>query len=316
MAIMDEVQRLAREGKPREGIDLVARSAEDGVGEAQFILANWRLWGLYGPRDPEAALKLLERSELAGWPEALPLRAILIGNGTGCDADPAGARLLLEPIAGSHPEVAEQLHMIDAMDDRPASKAEILSANPEIRLVRNFLSSNECDYLKRKSEPMLRPSMIIDDRTHRPVPHHLRTSFSMNFDPANEDLVVHSINRRIAAVTGSDVRAGEPLHILRYTQGQEFRPHIDAMPGEANQREWTALTYLNEDYEGGATVFPDIGVTVRGATGDCLVFRVCDGNGKADMRLRHAGEPVTSGVKWLASRWIRQRPYTPEVVQG
>lgn len=316
MAIMDEVQRLAREGKPREGIDLVARLAEEGQGEAQYILANWRLWGLYGPRDPEAALQLLERSEIAGWPEALPLRAILIGNGTGCNADPAGARLLLEQIASSHPEIAGQLHLLDAMDDAPASRTELLSADPEIRLVANFLSFDECDYLMRKSEPMLRPSMIIDDRTRRPVPHHQRTSFSMNFDPANEDLVVYAINRRIAAATGSDDRAGEPLHILRYTPGQEFRPHIDAMPGESNQREWTALTYLNDDYGGGATVFPEIGVTVRGNTGDCLIFRVCDDSGNADMRVLHAGEPVSSGVKWLASRWIRQRPYTPEVMQG
>ena len=316
MTIMDEVQRLAREGRPREAIDLITRSAEEGHGEAQFILANWRLWGLYGPRDPVAALELLKRSHMAGWPEALPLRATLIGNGTGTDADPARARSMLEPIAASQPDIAEQIRVLDAMDNVPAGKVEVLSSNPDIRLVRDFLSANECDYLKRRSEPMLRPSMIIDDRTRRPIPHPARTSFSMNFDPANEDLVVHAINRRIAAVTGSDVRAGEPLHILRYTQGQEFRPHLDAMPGEANQREWTALTYLNDEYEGGATVFPDIGLTARGQTGDCLVFRVCDEKGNADMRLRHAGEPVTGGVKWLASRWIRQRPYTPEVMKG
>lgn len=312
---MDEVQRLARQGNPGEGIALVARSANDGDGEALFILANWRLWGLYGPHDPAAALDLLHRAQAAGWSEALPLRAVLIGNGTGCAADPGQAREMLEPLAASNPAVAGQLRLLDAMEDRPF-EAEVLSADPDIRLARAFLAAEECTYLMRKAEPALRPSMIIDDATRRPVPHPVRTSFSMNFDPASEDLVVHAINRRIAALTGSDVSSGEPLHILRYTPGQEFRPHLDAMPGEANQREWTALIYLNEGYGGGATLFPDLGISAKGSTGDCLIFRVCNDAGEADLRLKHAGEPVTQGVKWLASRWIRRHAYVPEIVRG
>lgn len=315
MGIMDEVQRLAREGNPRAGIDLIARGANDGDGEALFILANWRLWGVYGPHDPVAALNLLERAETAGWPEALPLRATLIGNGTGCPADPQRARTMLEPLAATDPGIAEQLRLFDAIENRPFDE-EVLSADPDIRIARGFLGAEECVYVMRKAEPALRPSMIIDDVTRRPVLHPVRTSFSMNFDHSTEDLVINAINRRIASLTGSDVSSGEPLHILRYTPGQEFRPHLDAMTGEANQREWTALTYLNEGYEGGATVFPDLGITARGETGDCLIFRVCNAAGEADMRLKHAGEPVTAGVKWLASRWIRQRAYVPEIVRG
>lgn len=312
---MDEVQRLARQGNPGEGLALVARSANDGDGEALFILANWRLWGLYGPHDPAAALDLLGRSEAAGWPEALPLRATLIGNGTGCAANPERARAMLEPLGASDPVIAEQLRLLDAMDDRPFQE-EALSVDPDIRLVRGFLTAGECAYLMRRAEPALRPSMIIDDATRRPVPHPVRTSFSMNFDPASEDLVVHAINRRIAKLTGSDVGNGEPLHILRYTPGQEFRPHLDAMPGESNQREWTALTYLNDGYAGGATVFPDLGISAKGSAGDCLIFRVCNPAGDADVRLKHAGEPVAEGVKWLASRWIRRQAYVPEIVRG
>ena len=38
-------------------------------------------------------------------------------------------------------------------------------------------------------------------------------------------------------------------------------------------RLWTALIYLNEDYEGGETAFVRKGIEVRGQTGDVLVFR-------------------------------------------
>ena len=315
MNIMAEVQRLARAGKPREGIALIERAAADADPEALLILANWRLWGLYGPRDLIAVHDLLERATAVGCGEAALLRATLIGNGTGCASDPRAARAILEGLAPTEPQAAEQLALLDRMATAASFDEEILSTDPAVRMARAFLSGDECAYLIRKAEPLLRPSMILDQQTGRPRPDPVRTSSSMNFDPSNEDLVINAINRRIAALTDSDVAAGEPLHILRYTPGQEFRPHLDAIAGADNQRQWTALIYLNEGFVGGETVFPEIGITTVGKPGDCLIFRVCSNGGTVDLRLRHAGLPVTQGIKWLASRWIRQRPYAPEILR-
>ena len=74
-------------------------------------------------------------------------------------------------------------------------------------------------------------------------------------------------------------------------------------------RHWTALIWLNDDYEGGETDFPDVGVRVKGAVGDMLLFHNVTGEGLPDPRMIHAGLPVTSGVKWMASRWIRGANY-------
>ena len=315
MTIMAEVQRLAQAGNPREGIALVERTAAGSNPEAMLILANWRLWGIYGPRDLTAVHDLLERAAAAGSDEAALLRATLIGNGTGCASDPDAARALFEGLAATEPLAAEQLGLLGQMPDAASFEEEILAADPDVRIARAFLTSDECAYLMRKAEPAMRPSMILDQQTGRPRPDPVRTSSSMNFDPSAEDLVIHAINRRIAALTASDVTAGEPLHILRYTPGQEFRPHLDAIAGADNQRQWTALIYLNDAFGGGETTFPEIGITMIGRPGDCLIFRVCAPDGTADQRLRHAGLPVTQGVKWLASRWIRQRPYAPEILR-
>jgi len=133
----------------------------------------------------------------------------------------------------------------------------------------------------------------------------------MNFDPAMEDPVVRQLNRRFAAITGTKVECGEPLHVLRYAPGQEYRPHFDAIPGAQNQRTWTVLVYLNDAYEGGATLFDQLNIQFRGAPGDALVFRNADQDGIPDPRLRHAGAPVAAGVKWLATRWIRAAPHDP-----
>ena len=74
-------------------------------------------------------------------------------------------------------------------------------------------------------------------------------------------------------------------------------------------RQLTALIWLNGDFEGGETHFPDIDITVRGGIGDMLVFRNITGDGEPDSRMLHAGLPATNGVKWLASRWIRTENY-------
>ena len=67
----------------------------------------------------------------------------------------------------------------------------------------------------------------------------------------------------------------------------------------------TALIWLNEQFDGGETEFPRLKIRVRGGIGDMLVFRNFRDDGSEDDRLIHAGLPVSQGVKWMASRWIR-----------
>ena len=318
MAIMDDVRQLAQSGRANEAIRLVEERAAGSDAEAMFILANWRLWGMYGPKNLDQCHQLLKRSAEGGSSEAAMLRATLINNGTGCRPDPAAARGILEQWRAIVPGAADQLGLLDKMTPTQASSwsEKRLSDDPPIRMIEQLFTPGECDYVLRIAEPELRPSMIIDEATGRPRPHPVRTSSSMNFGPSEEDLVIHALNLRIAAVTGTDPAAGEPLHILRYTPGQEFRPHVDAIAGAPNQRQWTAITYLNEEFAGGETDFPDVGLRVVGRKGDCLLFRNTTEAGDPHPRARHAGLPVSSGMKWVASRWIRQHPYEPEIAGG
>ena len=73
----------------------------------------------------------------------------------------------------------------------------------------------------------------------------------------------------------------------------------------------TAIVYLNDDYDGGATQFPAIGTEFRGRTGDAILFRNTLADGQVDERSRHAGLPVTRGEKWICTRWIRARDFDP-----
>lgn len=314
MSVMERAHRLAREGRQREAVATVEEAGRAGDGEALLALANWKLFGLYGPRDPSGAHDLLERAAAAGNLEAARTRAYLIGNGTGCASDPARGRQLIEALGGEDPSIAHQLALLSQIP--PAERAaelrtDILSEDPAVRIVHGLLLEAECRYLMAVAERSLQPSFIVDPRSGRRIPHPVRTSMGMSFGPTEEDLVVHAINGLLAAATGTDISWGEPLQILRYSPGQEYKPHVDALPGIANQRAWTVLVYLNDDYSGGETGFTELDLTVRGNPGDALVFRNISPDGRSDGRTRHAGLPVTSGVKWLATRWIRAAPYSP-----
>ena len=314
MSIMERAQQLARAGKGPEALIAVRDAASAGDSEALLALGNWRLFGLYGERDLALAHELIGRAARAGNIEAARLHASLIGNGTGCQSDPERARKMLEAVADGDSGARQQLGFLETMmpmGDVQGLPIQALSESPPVRLVRGLLLEAECDYLCALAAPALRPSYVIDPHTRKPIPHPIRTSEGMNFGPTQEDLVVHSINRRLAAAAGTEVQWGEPLHMLRYSPGQEFRPHLDALPNVSNQRRWTVLVYLNDDYSGGETHFPELDLKVRGRTGDALIFRNVDESGRPDPRTRHAGLQVTGGTKWLATRWIRSGPFDP-----
>ena len=302
------------DAREAEAVAAVERQANAGDADSLFLLANWRLYGMYGQRDIAAAHRLLKKAADRGHVEAQRTRAMLLGNGTGCDADPEKARKTLEKIVSKDPYSALQINFLAQMPDSDSVdqvRRERLCADPFIEMARGVLLPEECRYLMLSAEPRLQPSIVIDPATGNTIPHPVRTSHGTSFGPVEEDLVVHAINRRIARLTGTEVGCGEPLHMLRYAPGQEYRPHMDALPGEGNQRVLTALVYLNGDYLEGETHFPHLNVTARGQAGDVLVFANVLKDGRGDPRTQHAGLPVTAGTKWLATRWIRERPYHP-----
>jgi prolyl 4-hydroxylase len=202
-----------------------------------------------------------------------------------------------------------------SLDDRGFPRAlpsvEPLSTDGSIRRARGFLSAEECVHVGTSVADLLRPATVTDPRTGRNVPNPIRTSDAAVLPPTREDLVLRAINLRIAAISDTRVDQGEALTVLRYQPGQQFRLHSDTLPHTRNQRIRTVLIYLNVGYEGGETTFPDHGLTIAPKLGDAIIFDNTDARGMPDLTMRHAGQPVRRGVKWLATRWIRQRTFDP-----
>jgi prolyl 4-hydroxylase len=279
------------------------------------LLAGWRLAGHPVARDLVAARGLLRRAAVAGDEWATLAEIALTANGSGGATDWTGALDLLREAALRFEEAAHHLALIEAMDlaadgsPRHKPVAGPIGTNPRVLLHRGFLSAAECAHIARSAQDLLEPSSVFDPASGRHIAHPIRTSSAATIGPTRESLAVRAILGRIAALTGLPTDHGEPLSVLHYAPGQQYRMHMDAIPGASNQRVATVLLFLNDAYEGGETVFEASGLAVRGRAGDALLFANTLPNGSPDPQSRHAGAPVRTGAKWLATRWIRTRPY-------
>jgi prolyl 4-hydroxylase len=185
----------------------------------------------------------------------------------------------------------------------------VVSNAPYLTLFRALFTPEECRYLVEAAAPMLAPSVVVDPASGAQRPDPVRVSDAMGFTAPLENPAVHALNQRLAAASGTLAAQGEPLQVLRYRPGGEYRPHFDAIPGFANQRILTMIVWLNADYEGGETMFMKTGMKIKGDRGDALLFRNARPDGGRDPDAAHAGLKVTSGEKWIASRWIRALPF-------
>ena len=287
--------------------------AKQGDADALFSAAELCLRAVTGKVDLKGAHDFMRRAAAADHAEAKRSLAYFTAAGLGTKADPGKARSMLEKLVRHDRFVAVQLAFLDHVrcEDRVKTAArQVISADPHIEMVQAVFSPEECRYIQLIANPWMEPAMIYGaDGSRIHDPH--RDSDNMVVKPMAEDLVIHAINRCIAEASGTEYGWGEPLHVLRYRPGQQYRPHHDALghvPVE-KRRVATALIYLNDAYEGGETNFPELGVAVRGAVGDMLIFHNLTADRMPDPRMTHAGLPVTRGEKWLATRWIRGGDY-------
>lgn len=283
--------------------------------DALFDQAARALRGSEGKRDLAAARDLFRRSGEAGSRRAAVIYANFVAAGVGAPPEWRRGLFLLRNRAATERRSRVQLDLIGAMkldvdgDPVEAPAGEPVCDRPRITRFGSLLTPDECRYLTVLAGPMLEPSVVVDPATGRQSPDPVRTSDGIGFPWPLEDPVIHALNRRIAAASGTDVAQGEPLQVLRYKPGNQYRTHFDAIPGFANQRILTMIVWLNQGYGGGETFFPTPGLKLRGRAGDALLFRNAGPDGRRDPDSAHAGLPVTAGQKWIASRWIRAKPF-------
>ncbi|HEV2817389.1 MAG TPA: 2OG-Fe(II) oxygenase [Allosphingosinicella sp.] len=304
--------------------DLEQRAAA-GDAEAQYALAA-RLLALADAPDSFArGAALVEAASANGHAEAASMLATLEAVGAGRRQDWRRAFECLDLAAGRGSEHARaQLRLLAGPDlDRllrvPARVA--LSERPRLRVFPGFASPAECRWVIDRLRAKLAPAMVWDEVSGAGKVDPVRSNSAVELRLTETDVAIAVLRARISAAT----RLPEPIfeipQVMHYAVGQEFRPHHDFLDPEEKghaadlarrgQRIGTFLIYLNDDFDGGETIFPRAGLSHRGRAGDALFFANVTPDGRPDPLTVHAGLPPTSGEKWIFSQWIRDRLPAP-----
>ncbi|MDQ3289504.1 MAG: 2OG-Fe(II) oxygenase [Pseudomonadota bacterium] len=281
--------------------------------------------------DQARCISLLEHATRLGDTTAARLLLERLRRGEGCEAQPERATQLAQGLAArkvqplaravaSAPAKAVDfmqpgvLALEEALQPPPATE---LARQPHVRRIDGLLSADECRLLMACAQPHLRRSRAVNPETGESIELEIRTSSDCSLDPMMESLAARVVQLRMAAAAKLELVHAEPLTVLRYQPGEQYRPHRDyAAPSAierdnpaAGNRRRTICAYLNDVEAGGETEFPIAGITVAPVPGRAIVFDNLHPDGHPDPNSLHAGLPVKQGEKWLATLWMRERPY-------
>lgn len=188
---------------------------------------------------------------------------------------------------------------------------------PSVKLTlfvrRGFLTAEACAGLVERIDARRRPSTIADSIGDAAY----RTSETCDLPAA--DPLVAEVDGTISALTGLNPVFGEPIQGQRYAVGQEFKGHTDYFEptgvdydryySVAGNRTWTVMIYLNEPEAGGATRFKAIDKIVQPETGKLLAWDNRRPDGSLNPATLHQGMKVRAGVKYVVTKWFRERPW-------
>jgi hypothetical protein len=306
----NDVEAITRLGKrllvgdrapclPKDGAGFIAQASAAGGAEAAAVLAILYAVGASPRHDIRAALDVLILAAERGWlPAQEQLRV-----------------LAAMPTATGWRQLGQSVDL-DAWHTTPA--ATDLSTSPLVRSYADFASEPVCRWLIDKSRGRLSRALVYEALTQEVTVRPSRTNTAAVFNLLDTDLVCVLVQRRMAACLGTPLRHFEAGTVLHYAEGEEITDHYDFIDpnvpnypqeiAQRGQRVVTFLLYLNDDYDGGETAFPRLGISNKGRRGEGLFFVNALPDGSADVRTLHAGRTPRDGEKWIVSQFVRDRP--------
>jgi predicted 2-oxoglutarate/Fe(II)-dependent dioxygenase YbiX len=130
------------------------------------------------------------------------------------------------------------------------------------------------------------------------------------------DNIVHNV---INPFYGFKIKDSEMPQLLVYNPGGHYQAHYDAVAKwkcpdgniiwkKSIDRDVSTVLFLNDDFEGGNFVFPDLRVTIRPEPGLLVAF-------PSSQFFAHKVEPVISGTRYTMVNWMTVQGFKTKAEQ-
>lgn len=182
-----------------------------------------------------------------------------------------------------------------------------------VQEIPNFLSNEECDRIIKLADPKLFTSKVYTSDSDL-EDKNVRISDQCWLKNGDAEFI-SNLSKRIADITDTDLNSQEDLQVVRYKPGGFYKPHFDACNKVTDDctrlnkglgpRFITFIIYLNDDFDGGETYFPQIDTKVSPKRGKAAIFYNVDQEGEILPKSLHGGLDVKNGEKWICNKWIR-----------
>ncbi|MDB5367781.1 MAG: hypothetical protein JWM77_3708 [Rhodospirillales bacterium] len=116
-------------------------------------------------------------------------------------------------------------------------------------------------------------------------------------------LMQRAVQEKIQPSFGLEIEWIEQPQLLVYETGGHYAPHPDTGPGRVAglrdaDRDVSVILYLNDGFDGGTLLFPDLAVELQPAPGLLVAF-------PSDPRFLHGALPVTRGLRLAIVSWMK-----------
>jgi prolyl 4-hydroxylase len=172
-----------------------------------------------------------------------------------------------------------------------------------------FITQDEAKYILKTAEYNYEDSIVVGLKSEG-------VRKSQTYWLSKDDPVAQNIIQKVCDIDGHSIEQAEDIQVVKYEPNGYYNEHHDACCDDNicsdfikdGQRIVKMVIYLNDDFEGGATNFPNIKKQYKPKKYSGILFYPMNKNrDKCHENSLHAGTPVTKGEKYIANVWIREK---------
>ncbi|XP_034482234.1 prolyl 4-hydroxylase subunit alpha-2 [Drosophila innubila] len=170
-------------------------------------------------------------------------------------------------------------------------KVETLSLDPYVVIFHDVIYDREIQELKS-----IELSTLRHDRSENPK----NSMKYVTLEKKKNDV----LNYRIKDMTGMQIGRDKDFLLMNYGLGGHIKLHLDEQPLELVDSVTSIIFFLSDVTQGGATVFPNLSISVKPIKGTALLWHNMNNKLSDDYRTEHTSCPVLVGSKWTLVKWL------------